>query len=295
VITALLASYGTAFGLNQAEGENLPSKPAVASLCIDVLELLFPGFHEQEPQMRTALSRVTEARVRSFEARLSLEVCKCLRLDEPACPSGRAERISIDFLGQLPTIRELLRSDVQAAYEGDPAAYREAEVILAYPGLEAIAIQRCAHRLYDARVPLIPRMMTEWAHARTGIDIHPGAKIGTHFFIDHGTGVVIGETARVGSHVRMYQGVSLIARSLSGGRALRGEKRHPTVEDHVTIYANTTIMGGETVVGAGSTVGGNVFLTQSLPPRSLAIANGHGVHVVDKDTRRGDAPGDWTI
>ncbi|MFM2420314.1 MAG: hypothetical protein RL385_5037, partial [Pseudomonadota bacterium] len=140
-----------------------------------------------------------------------------------------------------------------------------------------------------------PRIMTEWAHSRTGIDIHPGAEIGSHFFVDHGTGVVIGETASVGSHVRMYQGVSLIARSLSGGQALKGQKRHPTIEDRVTIYANATIMGGDTVVGAGSTVGGNVFLTHSLPPRSLAMADGYGVRVLSKDAQNAHPVDDWMI
>jgi serine O-acetyltransferase len=163
-------------------------------------------------------------------------------------------------------VRELLQTDVAAAFEGDPAARSYEEIILAYPGLEAIAIQRAAHTLYSAGVPLIPRMMTEWAHGRTGIDIHPGAKIGSHFFIDHGTGVVIGETCEIGSRVKLYQGVGLVARSLSQGQALAGTKRHPTIEDHVTIYAGATIVGGDTVVGARSTIGANVFLMESVPP-----------------------------
>ena len=147
------------------------------------------------------------------------------------------------------------------AYEGDPAATTYEEIILAYPSLEAIAIYRMAHLLYG-KVPLIPRIMTEWAHSRTGIDIHPGAQIGSHFFIDHGTGVVVGETTQIGSHVKLYQGVSFIARSLGAGQALRGKKRHPTIEDGVCIYAGTTIMGGDTVIGANSTIGANVFLTR---------------------------------
>jgi serine O-acetyltransferase len=169
----------------------------------------------------------------------------------------------------LPKVRALLQTDVEAAFEGDPAARGFEEIILAYPGLEAIAIQRTAHVLYKENVPLIPRMMTEWAHGRTGIDIHPGAEIGTHFFIDHGTGVVIGETAALGNHVKLYQGVGLVARSLAAGQALRGKKRHPTLEDHVTVYANATIVGGDTVIGARSTIGANVFILESVPPDML--------------------------
>jgi serine O-acetyltransferase len=295
VVHALLQSYAAIGGLNHVEGENLPSKPAIGSLCNDLLQVLFPGFHDTEPTRAEDLPRETRARIASLAARLTLEVCKSLRLDEPRCPTERAERTVGAFLASLPAVRSLLRSDVEAAYAGDPAAYGEAEIIVAYPGIEAIAIQRCAHRLYQAGVPLIPRIMTEWAHSRTGIDIHPGAEIGSHFFVDHGTGVVIGETASVGSHVRMYQGVSLIARSLSGGQALKGQKRHPTIEDRVTIYANATIMGGDTVVGAGSTVGGNVFLTHSLPPRSLAMADGYGVRVLSKDAQNAHPVDDWMI
>ena len=179
----------------------------------------------------------------------------------------------------------MLFTDLDAAYEGDPAAGSFEEIILAYPSLEAIAIQRMAHILYLARLPLIPRMMTEWAHSRTGIDIHPGARIGSHFFIDHGTGVVIGETTQIGSHVKLYQGVSFIARSLSAGRALRGQKRHPTVEDHVAIYAGTTVMGGDTIVGAGSTIGANVFLTRSVPPHSLVSYQEKEIAIVPKRER----------
>jgi serine O-acetyltransferase len=196
---------------------------------------------------------------------------------EYASPAGRSPkdlrqrpgRLPWAFLSQLPRVRDLLDTDTEAAYQGDPAALSKEEVIVAYPFIEAIAVQRLAHELYQEKVPLIPRIMTEWAHSRTGMDLHPGARIGSHFFIDHGTGTVIGETAEIGRHVKMYQGVGLVARSLAGGQSLRGLKRHPTVEDHVTIYANATIVGGETVVGEGSTIGASVFLTHSVPARSL--------------------------
>jgi serine O-acetyltransferase len=158
---------------------------------------------------------------------------------------------------------------------------------VAYPFIEAVAVQRMAHEFYQREIPLIPRIMTEWAHSRTGMDLHPGAKIGTHFFVDHGTGTVVGETCIIGNHVKMYQGVSLIARSLAGGQQLKGIKRHPTIEDHVTIYAGATIMGGDTVVGTGSTIGANVFLTNSVPPRSLVVPDEFKIKVVSKAGRDG--------
>ena len=168
-------------------------------------------------------------------------------------------------------MREILQTDVEAAFQGDPAALSKEEVIVAYPFIEAIAVQRLAHELYLERIALLPRIMTEWAHTRSGMDLHPGASIASHFFVDHCTGTVVGETAVIGSHVKMYQGVGLVARSLAGGQMLRGTRRHPTLEDHVTIYAGATIVGGELVIGAHRTIGGNVFLTHSVPPHSLVL------------------------
>ena len=289
---AILRSYETGGGINHVDGANLPSKRAVAAICEDLLQLLFPGFHDAEPIHSQHLPRVTSHRVFTIAERLGEEVCKSLRLGDPKCPNERALKITRDFLGGIPQVRDLLKTDVDAAFQGDPAAGASDEVILSYPFIEAIAIQRSAHVLYALGVPLIPRMMTEWAHSRTGIDIHPGAHIGSHFFIDHGTGVVIGETSVLGSHAKLYQGVSLIARSLAGGQALRGQKRHPSLEDNVTIYANATIMGGDTIIGAGSTVGASVFLTHSVPPRSLVLAEGQGVRVLEKDRKVSD---DWMI
>ena len=170
------------------------------------------------------------------------------------------------FLAQLPRIRRSLELDLRAAYEGDPAATGEEEIRLAYPGFLAVTVHRLAHELWTLGVPLLPRLMSEYAHSRTGIDIHPGAKIGSQFFIDHGTGVVIGETTVVGDRVKLYQGVTLGGLSTRGGQSLRGQKRHPTLEDDVTVYANATILGGETVIGRGCVIGANVFLTESVPP-----------------------------
>ncbi len=290
----ILTSYQTGGGINNIDGSNLPSKRALAVICEDLLQLLFPGFHDQEPIHSIHLRRVTAHRIKSMSDRLEEEVCKSLRLREPGCPDSAAEDLMFEFLQQIPAVRELLRTDVEAAFQGDPAAAAIDEIILAYPYVEAIAIQRSAHIFYRLGLPLIPRIMTEWAHSRTGIDIHPGAQIGSHFFIDHGTGVVVGESSVIGSHVKLYQGVSLIARSLAGGQALRGKKRHPTVEDHVTIYAGTTVMGGDTVIGAGSTVGASVFLTHSIPPRSLVFFEEKSLRILEKDNR-GDFSGDWMI
>jgi len=295
ITESILTSYRTGGGINNIDGSNLPSKRALAAICEDLLQLLFPGFHDQEPIHSNHLRRVTTHRIYSIADRLKEEVCKSLRLREPGCPEATAERLLFEFLEAIPAVRELLRTDVEAAFQGDPAASNFDEIILAYPYIEAVAVQRSAHVLYALGLPLIPRIMTEWAHSRTGIDVHPGARIGSHFFIDHGTGVVIGETSLIGAHVKLYQGVSLIARSLAGGQALRGQKRHPTIEDHVTIYAGTTVMGGDTIVGAGSTIGASVFLTHSIPARSLVFYEEKRLRILDKDKRTGAAGEDWEI
>jgi serine O-acetyltransferase len=295
ITDAILSSYRNCGGINHVDGANLPSKGALASICEDLLQLLFPGFHDQEPIKSVHLPRVTSYRVTAIADRLSEEMCKSLRLGEPGCPTAKAERLMFEFLERLPEVRGLLTTDVAAAFEGDPAANRTDEIILAYPYLEAVAIQRMAHVLYGLGVPLVPRIMTEWAHSRTGIDIHPGAKIGSHFFIDHGTGVVIGETSEIGGHVKLYQGVALIARSLAGGQALKGKKRHPTLEDNVTVYAGTTIMGGDTIIGAGSTVAANVFVTHSIPPRSLVFFEEKKLTILDKNKRDVVVVDDWMI
>jgi serine O-acetyltransferase len=195
-------------------------------------------------------------------------------LDRVALPDGvRAEAIAAHFFARLPAIRELLAGDVEAAFEGDPAAKSFAEIVVAYPSTLAISTYRIAHELHVKGVPVLPRIMSEHAHDRTGIDIHPGATIGRRFFIDHGTGVVIGETCEIGDRVRLYQGVTLGAISPRHGEQLRGVKRHPTLEDDVTIYAGSTILGGETVVGRGSVIGGNVWVMASIPPESRVVAD----------------------
>ena len=291
----LVASYQASGGINHLDGANLPSKVAVAAICEDLLSLIFPGFHDDAPLLKNTVDEVTRERIAAVAQALKTEVCKSLRLSEPDCPDAKAEKMVESFLSNLPHIREILKTDVEAAFQGDPAARGFDEIILSYPFVETIAVQRMAHRLYLAELPILPRMMTEWAHSRTGIDIHPGAEIGSHFFIDHGTGVVIGETSTIGNNVKLYQGVSLIARSLAGGQQLRGKKRHPTVEDNVTIYAGTTIMGGDTVVGAGSTIGANVFLTHGVPRRSLVYFEERQLTILDKNKRTNGISDDWVI
>lgn len=183
-----------------------------------------------------------------------------------------ARQLTMAFLNKLPEIAEILNTDIEAAYNGDPAAISLEEILLSYPGFEAVSIHRLAHELYEFKIPLLPRIMSEQAHAKTGIDIHPGAKIGGHFFIDHGTGVVIGETCIIGSHVKIFQGVTLGAKSFKldeNGNPIKGTKRHPDIEDNVIIYSGATILGGNTVIGHDSIIGGNVWLTQSVPPNSV--------------------------
>ncbi|MCC6232617.1 MAG: serine acetyltransferase [Verrucomicrobiales bacterium] len=272
----LIASYATLGGINHVDGPNLPSKTAIAGITQDLLRLVFPGFFDERPLVSSELKIETTLLLTSVRERLDDEIRKSL---EYAPPSGvgrsqigrAAQQATLELLGKLPGLRELLQTDADAAYQGDPAALSKEEVIVAYPFIEAIAAQRIAHELYLQHIPLIPRIMTEWAHSRSGMDLHPGASIGSHFFVDHCTGTVIGESAVIGSHVKMYQGVGLVARSLAGGQSLKGKRRHPTLEDHVTIYAGATIVGGETVIGAHSTIGGNVFLMHSVPPHSLVF------------------------
>jgi serine O-acetyltransferase len=179
----------------------------------------------------------------------------------------------------------VLQTDVEAAFDGDPAAASKEEIIVSYPFVEAISVQRLAHELYLKNIALIPRIMSEWAHSRTGMDLHPGAKIGSHFFVDHCTGTVVGETAIIGNHVKMYHGTTLGAKSTAGGQLLKGKKRHPTIEDHVTIYPGATILGGETIIGAGSTIGGNVFIMDSVQPNSLVIYDGLDMRVLSKSDK----------
>jgi serine O-acetyltransferase len=286
----LLVSYARLGGINHLDGKNLPSKSAIAAITMDLLQLLFPGFFNEKTVHSSELKVEMVSLMDSVLGRLQDEISKSL---EYAPPDGMpkkelgaySRKLTLEFLENLPRLRELLRTDAEAAYNGDPAARSPEEVIVAYPFIEAIAVQRLAHELYLRRIALIPRIMTEWAHTRSGMDLHPGARIGSHFFVDHCTGTVVGETCIIGQRVKIYHGVTLGAKSTSGGQQLRDVKRHPTIEDHVTIYPGATILGGETVIGAGSTIGGNVFLTTSVPPNSLVVFEGVSVKVTSKAER----------
>lgn len=291
IVNGLLKSYQDVGGINHLDCSNLPSKRIIASLCDDLLHLLFPGFFSDEAVASEELPLAANELVATIRERLGAEIRRSLRLKNG---NGRDNRVEANelccaFLQRLPEVRQLLQTDVEAAYEGDPAAKSFEEIIVAYPCLEAIAIYRLSHILYQQGVPLVPRMMTEWAHSRTGIDIHPGAQIGSYFFIDHGTGVVIGETCVIGAHVKLYHGVTLGARSFAKdehGHIVKGTKRHPNVEDNVTIYPNATILGGDTTIGARSTIGANVFLMKSVPPDMLYALGEQEHRVQDKTTRR---------
>lgn len=292
ITSELIASYARFGGINHLDGKNLPSKRAVTAITCDLLRLLFPGFFDEKPVHSSEIKVVTAEVLDAVFGPLEDEIRKSLEYHPPdGLPrkdiAKAAHELTVNFLHRLPHLREILQTDMVAAYNGDPAAMSKEEVIVAYPFVEAISVQRLTHELYLKQVPLIPRIMTEWAHARTGMDLHPGAKIGPHFFVDHGTGTVVGETAEIGSHVKMYHGVTLGAKSTSHVTELRGHKRHPTIEDRVTIYPGATILGGATVIGAGSTIGGNVFIMDSVKPNSLVIYDGLDMRVLEKKSHHG--------
>jgi serine O-acetyltransferase len=290
-VEELLQTYAETGGINYLDAAaTLPSRLSIENSCSDLMSLMFPGFRSEPLVSSEDLSEITRVRVRTLQARLKTDICRSLgKIPPNEATEEQAEKFLSAFFAELPNVRRILWSDIDAAFEGDPAARSYEEIILAYPSLEAIAIQRMAHLLYEMNLPLVPRIMTEWAHSRTGIDIHPGAKIGTHFFIDHGTGVVIGETCEIGKRVKLYHSVTLGARSFQKdehGKIRKGGKRHPTVQDDVTIYPGSTILGGKTVIGAGSTIGGNVFLVQSVPPDSLVYYEEKQLRIVPKKKKK---------
>src|SRR5476651_199801 len=251
ITRALLASYAETGGINHFDGSNLPSEASVNRLAAELMHLLFPGFFEPKPVTRKQVPALTARRLTDIRRRLAADIEKALRFskkENASTAKARAAELAMALLGRLPALRAVIQTDVQAAYAGDPAARSTEEIILAYPCVLVISLQRLAHELHRLGVPLLPRMLTEYGHERTGADIHPGATIGTHFFVDHCTGVVIGETAVIGNHVKLYQGVTLGAKSFEvdqAGNPVKGVKRHPDIGDHVTIYAHATILGGE--------------------------------------------------
>jgi serine O-acetyltransferase len=261
----------------------LPSREAIIGAIGLMRQLIYPGYFGAQGLNSGNVAQRLGTLVGELSEVLYEQVRCCLRYKNQIPDAGgdnarcdecdrEAARIVGVFLDRLPAVREVLATDVKAAFESDPAAQSTDETIFSYPGLLAITVQRLAHEFYESGVPLLPRMMTEYAHSLTGIDIHPGAKLGRSFFIDHGTGVVVGATTVIGDNVKVYQGVTLGALAPAFGQLLRGQKRHPTIQDNVTIYAGATILGGETVIGEGCTIGGNVFITGSVPPQNQVSA-----------------------
>ena len=274
IIDDLVASGRDPQLFAHVDAERIPSEEKVLEIIHGTRRLLFPGYFNGQALDDNQLQYATGMEVTRLFEILSAEIALSIKHDcqryDLVCThcQERGQEEALNFLRELPEIRKTLTTDVQAAYDGDPAAKNVDEVIISYPGVLAITIHRIAHQLWRQNIPLLPRIMSEHAHSITGIDIHPGATIGQSFFIDHGTGVVIGETTEIGEHVRIYQGVTLGALSLPKDQVeqLRQEKRHPTIEDDVTIYAGATILGGETVIGRGSVIGGSVWITSSVPP-----------------------------
>jgi len=280
IIDSLVASLGGEPGLAHLNRVYLPSKETIIEAIKRLRQLCFPGYFGEQGLTASNISYRIGELVLEVSDLLYQQVRCCLRYSQQipgangngeACQEcdTRAAEIVHTFLKKIVDVRQMLASDVAAAFEGDPAAQSADETIFCYPGLFAITVQRLAHEFYKLQVPLLPRIMTEHAHSETGIDIHPGAKLGKSFFIDHGTGVVIGETTEIGNNVKVYQGVTLGALAPAYGQLLRGQKRHPTIEDDVTIYAGATILGGDTVIGRGAVINGNVFITSSIPPFTI--------------------------
>jgi serine O-acetyltransferase len=269
------------------EGCPLPGREAVGQVLDRLLAVLFPGVFGNQVIREDELVDFLQESLASVQQTLSSQIAlaldyrasleRTLIKHDPRCEAhlGKAQETTAQLLAALPSIRMILGLDLLAAYEGDPAAFSVVEVLMSYPFVQAIATHRIAHELYRAGIPLIPRMMSETAHSRTGVDIHPGATIGSGFFIDHGTGVVIGETAIIGTGVKLYQGVTLGALSFpkdEAGNPIKGMKRHPNIEDNVTIYAGATVLGGETTIGRGSVIGGNCWITSSVPPETMVVS-----------------------
>ena len=282
---AIVSTYTKEDRINHLGHCPLPKYEVVVGIIDDLKDILYPGFRRREGLHIGNVTYHVGNLIDGLHDKLTQQIARALqhedrvRQRQSECESkidyeAKGQAIAIRFLEQIPRLRKMLATDVEAAFDGDPAVSSRDEIIFCYPGLEAITVYRIAHELRELGVPFIPRMMTEWAHQQTGIDINPGAKIGEYFFIDHGTGVVIGETCDIGSRVKIYQGVTLGALSFptdADGQLIRGQKRHPTIEDRVVIYANATILGGKTIVGAESIIGSSVWITSSVAPKTTVV------------------------
>jgi serine O-acetyltransferase len=293
ITEAVVATYTECRHINHLGHKPLPSREAVVAILDDFFEILYPGFYRRQNLHIGNVEYHVGDLIDGLHDKLTQQIMRTLRHDYGRDSAevdfeALAQQKAVELLRRLPVLRATLEKDVEAAYVGDPAAKNNHEIIFCYPGLEAVTVYRVAHELLLLGVPLIPRMMTEYAHSKTGIDIHPGARIGPSFFIDHGTGVVIGETCDIGQHVKLYQGVTLGALSFprdAAGNIIRGMKRHPTLEDEVVVYANATILGGDTVVGHHAVIGSNVWLTHSVDPYTVVMLEKPSLRIRGPDTR----------
>ena len=276
IVDTIMEDYRGGRYIDKMESFRRPDRDAVVDIIEKLRRIIFPGYiREKNYRMYNAkhnLSMLIEDVMFNLNRQIAL-VYQTLGEDSQTA-QAHAQEICLEFFSRIPQVRAMLQTDLEAAYEGDPAATDMAEIIFCYPGLFAITVYRLAHELYTLNVPMLPRIMTEHAHSITGIDIHPGATIGKYFFIDHGTGIVVGETTLIGDNVKIYQGVTLGALSTRGGQSLRGKRRHPTIEDNVTIYAGASVLGGETVIGHDCIIGSNAFITKSIAPgTTVSIKN----------------------
>lgn len=270
ITKSILDDYGTGRNIDKMDLFNQPSKEEIIAIVEDLLKIVYPGYYRDRSYKIYNIKSNSTVTIEDVAYHLNKQILLALKYtakeeNDVEKLTEQAEKDTVTLLKKIPDVRAVLETDLEAAFQGDPAAKYRDEIILSYPGMFAITVNRLAHELFLLEVPLIPRIMTEYAHSITGIDIHPGATIGKYFFIDHGTGVVVGETTIIGDRVKIYQGVTLGALSTRGGQKLRDVRRHPTIEDDVTIYSGASILGGETVVGKNSVIGSNVFITSSIP------------------------------
>ena len=266
VVDSILSDYAQGRDIDKIDLFRLPDKEIITDMIGKLMRIVYPGYSRDKSYRIYNAKHNLSMLIEDVMYNLNKQILLVLQAENTENAEEKSQELCLAFFDEIPVVRQLVQTDVQAAYDGDPAATSKDEVIFCYPGLFAITVYRLANVLYRLGVPMIPRIMTEHAHGVTGIDIHPGATIGHHFFIDHGTGIVIGETTVIGAHVKIYQGVTLGGLTTRGGQSLRGKKRHPTIEDNVTIYAGASVLGGETVIGQNSVIGSNAFITKSIAP-----------------------------
>ena len=266
IVDSILSDYRSNRAIDRQDPFNHPDKDTVIDMIGKLMRIMYPGYSRDKNYRMYNTRHNLSMLIEDVMYNLNKQIALVLRPVMGEAAEEKAQELSIAFFGEIPRVRAIAQTDVEAFYDGDPAAFSTDEIIYCYPGLFAITVYRLAHVLYELQVPMLPRIMTEHAHSVTGIDINPGATIGEYFFIDHGTGIVIGETTIIGQHVKIYQGVTLGGLTTRGGQSLRGQKRHPTIEDNVTIYAGASVLGGETVIGRDSVIGSNAFITRSIAP-----------------------------